>query len=311
MNSNQEQFLALAKQSPEQFCPRKNAPFLRDMAPWLRWCLAPKIRGNIAAEYESKGQSSLAEPWRRRPSLPDSSGNCWVIFTDPTEFLADAFVLPLKWRPGPSDTKVPLALRELAEQVAVVLGDWLQEKGAEPTWGIQLDDGGGLNGLDLIWWGIKPASGWAALAAGLITAVRQGRPETSIWATGVWNAETGRWRVDSATLPHKLRLAADEGVQYLFVPSIQKNSAKVICEEEGLKLEIAELQDASPRDFESAPIASALWVALDLAVNLRKFQRQIRRAAKRTKGVGLPRAAARRIQLGRKSFIPWRTNIPK
>ena len=138
----------------------------------LRWCLRPEVTARLADEFAAAGLPA-ARPVVAPPQLPDAAGSCWLIFASdaPRTLLRPAFPLPLCWRPGPHDPRVPAALRRLADAILEILARESSDVAAT-TWGLQWAAADGLDHLDLGWLDVEPESGWAALAAGLIIAAR-------------------------------------------------------------------------------------------------------------------------------------------
>ena len=88
-------------------------------------------------------------------------------------------------------------------------------------------------------------SAWAALTAGLITAVQGLNPRTDVWASAAWGP-LGVSEVDG--LKDKLTTAAEWGARKFFVPVWQVEAAQDIVAEMGKDLAICPLAMPFPPD---------------------------------------------------------------
>jgi len=216
-------------------------------APGLfRWCLPGEIRGRLAAFYAEEERPESARLYASDPVLPEQTGGCWMMVAKRggAPLLNEAFVLPLLWRPGPNDPRLPAALAALADELRGLLAEELDDL-RRTAWGLQLAPVDGLDGLDLSWLDVQAESGAAALAAGLIAAVRGGKPDRDVWATGAWDRNSGRWHVDPDSLPAKIRLARDFRIRRLFVPRTSTAVVEQLAEAEGVLLEVMALNDTA------------------------------------------------------------------
>ncbi len=152
-----------------------------------------------------------AAPW-----LPDRPGGCNVLFVTGDKLnkqspLRPAFVLPLIWKPGTSDSpRLPLAMRRLAEDVRRALG-----RGNE--YGLHLNEHAGLASVDLSEVSWTCGSGWAPLAASLLLLEMGGRPRRDVVSSGAWRDDLGMVSVDGEG--EKAALAREFGCELLFLPT--------------------------------------------------------------------------------------------
>ncbi len=186
------------------------------------WCLRPEVLQRAAAN--DSVPESHRRLWQQLPALPATFGSCWVVFALnqhlPRELLRPSLVLPLRWvSRQPHSPRLPAELARLAVEVLDLLTTRGQLESGD--WGLML--GEGLEALDLSDLPLECRSGWASLAAGLLVAARGGSPDPRIWATGSWDAGEGVRPVES--LSEKLDLAVQYGVQFFFVPQVQREEA--------------------------------------------------------------------------------------
>jgi hypothetical protein len=153
-----------------------------------------------------------------RPALPTQPGGCWALFVQPrgVPLLRSSLLLPLCWeRDAGDDPHLPGALRDLAGLVRRQLP--ADDGGA---WGLRLARPGREEPLDLSALGgslLEADSAWAALAGGLLLARDGLAPSAAVWASAAWDATYGVGRVGG--LEAKVDLAAEWGVEHLFVPA--------------------------------------------------------------------------------------------
>ena len=173
---------------------------------------------------------------------------------DPREelpLLRDAFVLPFCWTAvdeglgnprGEGTAKLPPSVAKLAQGVVRQLRGEFREV-AEKDWELKLASPYGLDREDLSWMPLEEASGWAALAAGLIVAARGGggKPDPRVWATGAWS-DGGIVPVGDQSLPGKVGLAVEFGARKFFVPEDQKPAAEAWVQGCGATLEIGAVE---------------------------------------------------------------------
>jgi hypothetical protein len=155
---------------------------------------------------------------RSRPELPIERGSCWPIFVNQSPetycLLRKSMPLPLRWAEHQNhDDRLPDSLLELAERVKADLTPEFPEVGRN-VWGLHHavphpPDLGSIKS-------IQPNSAWVSLAAGLVIAVKGGRPDPGVWASGAW---TSRGWIDRVgDVEEKVAVAADFGARMVFVP---------------------------------------------------------------------------------------------
>jgi hypothetical protein len=184
-----------------------------------RWWLKDEVL-RLAARADDNLREDEVGWWLEKPRLAATEGACWIIFGNdqPTEqtLLRPAFLLPLCWVPDrPHSPRLPTEVRLVAEDALRVLQELPSVR--RGSWGLQ--PGGEVGALDLGPVPFGAASGWAALAAGLILAAEKCLPNPRVWATGRWESFGGIGRVDH--LPAKLELAHEHEVEEFFVPAEQ------------------------------------------------------------------------------------------
>ena len=197
-----------------------------------RWALHPDVIAQAVKGYRRANRHAHATLLEKHspPRLPQTQGACWVIVA--TEELAElpslrpAFPLPLRWDCSrPHSDRLPASLRSLADDVLDHLGADSSIRLDSTAWGLQLPDECGLDDCDLS--SLEPfpcASGWAALAAGLITAVEEGLPNPLVWASGAWDPQAGILPVGHVAA--KTAAARDYGVQRLYLPPANLQDAR-------------------------------------------------------------------------------------
>jgi hypothetical protein len=183
-------------------------------------------RGWLSGEVLDVIGAALGGPWPR-PELPATAGSCWVVFAqdEPPSYpdLRDAFLLPLGWRQGHTHSlALPAKVIALARGVAEALG--------ERNWGLHLSRAAGLEDVRLseLDSHLEVASGWAALAGGLVAACEGRTPDPRVWATGGWGPGAGILRVGG--LAAKRALAGEHKVQHFFVPGTPLDEAARLAE---------------------------------------------------------------------------------
>lgn len=203
--------LETCRRSPEDLKPGEVMDLVHGFGPLASWWLN---RGLLERAFEGHCP---------RPSLPAVTGSCWVIFAQDSPplypCLAEAYLLPLEWRRDTSHSaRLPEKLVHLARSVA-------RELDAE-GWGLHLSAAAGLADMALHEADdhLEVASGWAALAGGLLVALDRGKPDPRVWATGRWHGLPPGIR-PVGHLGAKVTLAAAYGVRHFFVPATQVSQA--------------------------------------------------------------------------------------
>jgi hypothetical protein len=187
--------------------------------------------------------------YEQRPGLPGALGSCWVAFAQlrPLPPLRDAFLLPVRWRPDTEHSDgLPPPLRRLADEV-------VQQLQREPAvagrpWGLQLHDDAGLANLDLREFDGDErlaASGWAALAGGLLLAASERLPNARVWASAAWHPDFGIDGVEK--LEGKLELAREWEVEEFFLPAENQRQALEWVRGRGLELRVVPLMPTADR----------------------------------------------------------------
>jgi hypothetical protein len=223
--------------------PDQAIEIVLELGPGLsRWLLHPEVLA-AAAQVESCPAGSIH---RAPPELGSQPGLCWVLFAvkrpEAYPALRPVFVLPLCWAPGqPDSARLPRPLHALAAAVRAGLG--LHSWGLQPAFG---PEQAGTDLSRLTEATITCASGFASLAGGLMVAAAGGKPDPTVWATGVW--EPGRGIRPVGHLAAKLAAARALGARVVFVPASQEPEARLLARD---GLEIAALAEGEV-DLEKA-----------------------------------------------------------
>jgi hypothetical protein len=148
----------------------------------------------------------------------------------------EAFALPLQWRRAdPHSSRLPTRLCELARSVARAL--------YQPDWGLHLDAGLGTVNLEEADGEFEEVgSCWAALACGLLVAVKRGTVNPRVWATGRWDEDAGMAPVKH--LREKMLAACRHGGEVFFLPESQMSEAEGI-DLAGVRLKLGKLYTAT------------------------------------------------------------------
>jgi hypothetical protein len=141
--------------------------------------------------------------------------------------LRSAFVLPLRWEVGAVDSPLlPPKLRTLAGQVReqLVRHQALAPSSTAPErWGLVLAteefEPVDFSDLHRFEWN----SGWAPLAAGLITGSYGATPDPRVWASAAWQNDSIQPVTDLAA---KQAEAAEHGARFFYMPESNKDSAE-------------------------------------------------------------------------------------
>ncbi len=168
-----------------------------------------------------------------KPKPPDAKGSAWVLLVYKTETIvqyidmavvAPAFVFPLQWKMGLSDSKyLPKGFVEIAEKVRTTT--------KIDGWGLSLSEC--IEDLDLSELNFTAESAWAPLSASLIVADEGGCVMPNVFATGAWSSTGGVIAVEG--IEQKLQAVIDLEIpnSKLFVPS--SNQREVLEAQETLK----------------------------------------------------------------------------
>jgi hypothetical protein len=187
-----------------------------------RWWLTNWVFDSIRGTKKAKEYPDLVKP--ERPQFPDKPGSCWVVFCneepDKLPMLGAGCLLPLCWKRGPHSRSLPKTLRDVADQVVESLA-YVPEFNAR--WGLHLADLPRFDAIrlhdDLP---LGYSSGWASLAGGLITFVKDLKPQGAVWATGAWKKDFGLVAIDG--LKEKLTLAREWKTKHFFVPDSESQT---------------------------------------------------------------------------------------
>ncbi len=195
------QIVEWCRKSPADLKDGELSQLYRHMGRLADWWLGPELHRRLQQLWPGAAAA---------PRLPDAAGSCWIIIaqdeSSPWPALRPAFLLPLQWvKDSPDSPRLPPKLQELARCVA--------ESVHNPNWGLRLSGEAGLEDVDLSPFNahLKFDSGWAALAGGLLLAIKGGRPDPKVWASGAWNNRDGIQKVGH--LKQKLQLAIESGAQ--------------------------------------------------------------------------------------------------
>lgn len=179
-----------------------------------RWWLTDRAKCMLA-------ELDQTDYWTSPPGLPTQSGACWILTVNPDsrtyELLEPAFLFPLIWVGNRShDARLPPSLRAIAQEVQRTLA--VDPLVAESDWGLQIhfesepwNDNADNAEMDYPDFSELAAdrfdfrSGWAPLAAGLLSAARGVAANPAVWATGCWDGTAGVTEVGG--LEQKLQLA--------------------------------------------------------------------------------------------------------
>ena len=239
------------RQAADALSPSRAAAVADKLGPLARWWLRPRV-------LETARRDPASAPMHSRWVEPQASelnaepGCCSTIFAIDENprgcLLRDALVWPLRWRRTPDhDPGLPQPLRVEADRVLAALGVLAD---GDSDWSLHLDvprcDPGtfDLSGLAE---DIETAgSAWVSLATGLWIARAAGRPRPAVWASGAWRESGGiDWKLGG--VEQKLALAADLGVQTLFVPApIVDRFAGAQARDAGVDLQPLTCGDADP-----------------------------------------------------------------
>jgi hypothetical protein len=207
----------VCRHAPEQVQPWQAFAACRRLGRLARWWLPPEVLRRAGEHDPSYPDLTAPEP----PPLSGQPRSCWVAFVrqDGTlPLLREAFLVPLRWRDGRDHAPcLPEELRLLADQVVSQVGGG-QRWGLWPAEELGLDEAPAPGPL-----GLPCASGWAALAAGLLLARKGLLPRTGVWASGAWGPD-GLQEVGD--LPVKLCLAREWRARWFFVPTWQMHQAR-------------------------------------------------------------------------------------
>jgi hypothetical protein len=198
------------------------------------WCLRPEVLTLAQADPSVAGR--IRKDWSAIKQMPMEHGGCWIAFANDADWplLRPAFALPLRWRAGAGHApSLPPALVQLAERVVQDLAG--EQAVAERSWG--LEPATALADVDLAEVPLECASGWAALAAGLLVAAEGGMVNPQVWASAHWHQGIAPVRF----LEDKIDLAAEFGAHTFFVPEQQKLDADRWVRDHGLPLAIGGL----------------------------------------------------------------------
>ncbi len=235
--------------SPENLKPGEVMDLVHGFGRLASWWLNGRVLERAA---------SLCDGHFPRPALPAAKGSCWVIFAQDSPplypCLAEAYLLPLEWRPDTSHSeRLPAKLIRLARSVAGALG-------AE-GWGLHLSSEAGLADVALREADehLEVESGWAALAGGLVVALDRGKPDPHVWATGRWEGDPPGIR-PIGHLEAKVALASAYKAR-LFVPATQVADARRIAARHG------------PEDVQIGALAEGV---ADVRAALRAYRQQLR-----------------------------------
>jgi hypothetical protein len=193
-----------------------------------RWIVKPEVIQCARMETEGLGESSIPPAaWSQPPRLGGSVGECWVMLVnkeaETTPLLRPCFILPLQWCEDVDHSRLlPEGLIDLADQVIGALDK--EQRVKDRRWGLRPLPLSGFDRCDLVDVRMDCPSAWAALAAGLILAADEIRPDPEVWATGEWVKGTGMVEVGGLEL--KLDLADALGARTFFVPHGQKELAE-------------------------------------------------------------------------------------
>ncbi len=192
------------------------------------WWLNPDVLKLAACYVASNFPGPLAkaaDQWRT-PRLPQGCGDCWVILVnerpDRLPLLRPGRVLPLHWaKAAEHDARLPAGLLQVAEQVL----DQLRGEDVKGIWRLRVPTEDFLQSHDLSALDGSYGSVWAPLAAGLLLAASQGKPDPAVWSSGAWLAGKGTQPIDE--LEAKLAVAAEFGAESFFLPETDVRKSAV------------------------------------------------------------------------------------
>jgi len=206
------------------------------------WWLRPELLQQAAAHARKLGLEDVAQQWQRTPQLPTDRGACWITvvnrYPDQLGLLRPAYALPLRWaKQQDHDARLPAGLLALADQVR---GELKRLGEVNEAWGLLPSRDSLLSGLHLSTLEGRWDSAFAPLAAGLLLATWEGRPDPNLWASGAWDSKQGIQAVEG--LEAKLNLAQDYQLRVFFVPQPQAEALRDWAKKQGVKVEVRGLR---------------------------------------------------------------------
>ena len=194
-----------------------------------KWCLKREVlnlaESHAHALFPDQPEAAF-DAWKVPRGPAGGHGACWVVLVNKLRaqlpLLRPAWVLPLRWQKGRGHhSHLPAGLLTVADNALSALQ---RAEDVKDCWGLVPSPGGLLDEHDLSELEGDYGSVWAPLAAGLLLAAWNGKPDPTIWASGAWKDNQGVLPVDS--LEAKLTLAAEFGAKMFFVPATNLKDAR-------------------------------------------------------------------------------------
>lgn len=219
-------FQKCLSQQPDEFWSPKAAAALQGlMHYWLSAEARDQLSQNTVGNFDLK----------QRPPLPQERGGCQIVLINPMDedsgtvrwpMLRPAMLLPLIWRENDDvatavhDDRLPPDVIRVANFVRqlIAAAEQLDPENESRRWSLHLADTTGEAFPSLKWMADMTAdSGAVAVAGGLLTAIRGGKPKADVWASGGLDPGSGTvLNVDDVN--RKIALAHEWDVTELFLP---------------------------------------------------------------------------------------------
>lgn len=198
------------------------------LGPLLWWWISSKPLDKICDE--------IGQPYPRELQIPDSHGCCTILFANvwyktknwQPGILKDAVPLFVRWVNTksmneddwmPSHCRLPRTVRKLSTDVLTLFEEAPENERlgfARSEWRLVLTDENTPDLHELDW----PAdSGFPAVYEGLRLAVLNGKPDPTVFSSGVWESSRGICPVDGNSLTAKLKLVEELHGRMFFIPS--------------------------------------------------------------------------------------------
>ncbi|MGB9687426.1 hypothetical protein [Thermogutta sp.] len=252
----------LAQRTPEELSPRDAMVLARGLGRLAAWLLKPAVIAKAIEEQKDWGAKDEQCKWLEC-TLPEGPGACWIVAVRKTcqfHALRDAFVLPLRWKKGPSEKPptLPEGLQQVANEVLSEL-NVSQEIKESDQWEIHPASDDLFNAAGLFFLEGDYSSAWAPLAGSLMVAAGDGKPDHRVWATGAWKPGVGLTRVEG--IREKLALASEFEATQFFVPASCFDEARQLARDNNWSIEIKKFEQSTDRPREALrPYISQLRV---------------------------------------------------
>ncbi|MBC7077772.1 MAG: hypothetical protein H5T92_05630, partial [Synergistales bacterium] len=244
-----EKIKRLAQKSPEDLTHPEALKLARELGRLASWLLKPEVVEKARSELAAYGWSTEDISQYLKPRLPEGPGACWIVAVRKTcqfHALRDAFVLPLRWKKGPSEKQptLPEGLQQVANEVLSELKVSQAIKESD-QWKLHPASDDLFNAAGLFFLEGDYSSAWAPLAGALLVAAGEGKPDHKVWATGAWNGQEGVTRVEG--IKEKLAVAKEFDATQFFVPASCYEEACQCVRENNWPIEITTFEKSTPR----------------------------------------------------------------